>query len=161
MLISFCKCGEIAREGQRNCLACHAAAMRKHRRIRGISDVQRPKADARSHAGVYKRRGLIEIQPCMLCGDADSEMHHPDYSKPKQVLWLCRAHHLDLHAGRVTILGYSYQPDLEASRPARTMGDVLTRWLSRKLAPSTAELEAEDHAEVAELTQQYADRGRG
>lgn len=31
---------------------------------------------------------------CQLCGSSDPEAHHPDYSRPLDVLWLCRMCHL-------------------------------------------------------------------
>ena len=42
--------------------------------------------------------GLIERGRCVQCGKADSEAHHPDYSKPLFVIWLCKAHHMSYHA---------------------------------------------------------------
>lgn len=41
-------------------------------------------------------KGIIEKQPCIVCG-ADAHAHHPDYSKPLDVIWLCRRHHQILH----------------------------------------------------------------
>jgi hypothetical protein len=35
-------------------------------------------------------------QPCEVCGATKVEKHHPDYSKPLEVRWLCREHHLAL-----------------------------------------------------------------
>jgi len=43
------------------------------------------------------RRGLIQRQPCAVCGDPKSEGHHNDYSKPLDVIWLCRKHHREIH----------------------------------------------------------------
>lgn len=43
------------------------------------------------------KRGLIERQPCRICG-AEAEAHHPNYLNPLQVDWLCRNHHRALHA---------------------------------------------------------------
>jgi hypothetical protein len=43
------------------------------------------------------RRGLIERQPCAVCGSPDTDAHHPDYSKPADVMWLCRLHHKAEH----------------------------------------------------------------
>lgn len=58
-----------------------------------------PFADwAHSATRAASRRGLIQKQPCEVCGDANSEAHHPDYSQPLNVVWLCRAHHKALHA---------------------------------------------------------------
>lgn len=41
--------------------------------------------------------GKIKRLPCEMCGDPKSEGHHPDYSKPLDVMWLCRKHHRDVH----------------------------------------------------------------
>ena len=43
------------------------------------------------------RDGKLSKKPCEICGDLNSEAHHYDYSKPLDVKWLCRAHHLELH----------------------------------------------------------------
>lgn len=39
------------------------------------------------------RRGKIIRLPCNICGELKSEGHHEDYSKPLDVIWLCRIHH--------------------------------------------------------------------
>jgi len=44
------------------------------------------------------RDGKIERQPCEICGE-EAHAHHPDYSKPLDVVWLCPTHHARLHAG--------------------------------------------------------------
>lgn len=61
-----------------------------------MTEAQKIKDRARSYAGVYKRRGKLVERPCQVCG-AKAEMHHHDYSKPLEVEWLCRLHHLALH----------------------------------------------------------------
>lgn len=43
------------------------------------------------------RAGLIERQPCEICGAEKSHAHHDDYSKPMQVRWLCAVHHKEWH----------------------------------------------------------------
>jgi hypothetical protein len=40
--------------------------------------------------------GLIVKTLCVICG-GKSEAHHPDYSRPLDVVWLCRPHHLETH----------------------------------------------------------------
>lgn len=42
-------------------------------------------------------RGRVEKLPCMVCG-GKSEAHHPDYSRPLDVVWLCPPHHKQAHA---------------------------------------------------------------
>jgi len=42
-------------------------------------------------------RGDIERLPCWICGEK-AEAHHPDYSSPLDVIWLCPTHHKQAHA---------------------------------------------------------------
>lgn len=93
----LCGCGNACRDGQNNCLECHAAYMREHRlKHSELTPEAKKKANARSYANVYLRRGKIKKQTCK-CGDSNSQMHHEDYDKPLEVIWLCRECHLDLH----------------------------------------------------------------
>ena len=41
--------------------------------------------------------GKITRQPCQVCGEPKSHGHHPDYSKPFEVVWLCPKHHGEQH----------------------------------------------------------------
>jgi len=50
------------------------------------------------------RSGRLTKLPCYNCGSKRSQAHHPDYSKPLDVVWLCRTCHLAAH-GKV-----AYQP---------------------------------------------------
>lgn len=43
------------------------------------------------------KHGRIIKKPCEVCGDSNSQGHHNDYSKPLEVVWLCRKHHNKLH----------------------------------------------------------------
>lgn len=43
------------------------------------------------------RYGVIEKKPCEHCGAENSEGHHPDYSQPAVVKWLCRPCHKAEH----------------------------------------------------------------
>lgn len=43
------------------------------------------------------RAGLVKPLPCWVCGEK-AEAHHPDYSAPLDVVWLCRSHHKQAHA---------------------------------------------------------------
>lgn len=43
------------------------------------------------------RNGQLRQLPCLVCGEK-SEGHHPDYSRPLDVVWLCPAHHKQAHA---------------------------------------------------------------
>lgn len=95
---NVCKCGKPSRKGGRYCKECHAAYMRNNRpKHSELPDVARQKANARSYLNVYIRRGKIKKQPCLFCGNPEAEAHHHDYSKPLEVTWLCREHHLINH----------------------------------------------------------------
>jgi hypothetical protein len=71
--------------------------MREWRARNPLEGEARKRANARSYAKSYLRRGKLERKPCEVCG-TKAQMHHEDYSKPLTVTWLCRAHHLALHA---------------------------------------------------------------
>jgi hypothetical protein len=70
--------------------------MQEYRKTHPLEGEARIKDTARSYAGVYKRRGRLIPQPC-ACGSIEVEMHHENYAKPTDVLWLCRACHLAQH----------------------------------------------------------------
>ena len=44
-----------------------------------------------------KIKGIITRQPCKTCGIENGFAHHPDYSQPLKVVWLCQAHHSEIH----------------------------------------------------------------
>jgi len=43
------------------------------------------------------RDGKLEKLPCFVCGK-NAQGHHPDYSRPLDVVWLCPKHHKETHA---------------------------------------------------------------
>ena len=43
------------------------------------------------------RAGKIKKEPCMVCGNRNSQAHHGDYTKPLDVIWLCPQHHSEVH----------------------------------------------------------------
>lgn len=45
-----------------------------------------------------KESGSLIPLPCSICGFSPTQAHHPDYSKPLEVIWLCPSHHKQLHA---------------------------------------------------------------
>ena len=87
--------------------AYHRRYMREWRKTHPLTKEQRFKDNCRSYARVYMLRGLLEKQPCEVCGDENREMHHDDYDCelrqsghiifPLAVRWLCRKHHMELH----------------------------------------------------------------
>lgn len=55
-----------------------------------------------AHAALNRavNSGKIKKQPCSACGNNKSEGHHKDYSKPLDVIWVCRKHHIEIHRKR-------------------------------------------------------------
>lgn len=43
------------------------------------------------------RQGRLKKEPCRDCGNPKAVAHHPDYSKPLDVVWLCHQHHTEEH----------------------------------------------------------------
>lgn len=41
------------------------------------------------------RNKTLFKQPCIKCGNILSEAHHEDYTKPLEVTWLCKKHHVE------------------------------------------------------------------
>lgn len=62
----------------------------------------RERAKARAIVNVYMRRGLISRAPCAACGGVATEKHHPDYSRPLEIVWLCHDHHVAIHRGDIS-----------------------------------------------------------
>lgn len=43
------------------------------------------------------------LKPCIVCGSKRTHRHHPDYSKPKNIVFLCHLHHKLVHKREVSI----------------------------------------------------------
>jgi hypothetical protein len=96
-----CRCGKLKERVQKAyCRACDAMKVRQWRKAHPLTPEQRRKHNVRMLAHKYWLRGKLRQKPCRRCGDANSERHHPDYSRPLFVIWLCRPCHLKLHAAK-------------------------------------------------------------
>jgi len=49
---------------------------------------------ARNKVSHAIRDGRLKRKPCEVCGNMKSEVHHKDYRKYLDVIWLCRKHHM-------------------------------------------------------------------
>ena len=73
----------------------------KSRARKAIYRAENPeKIKARSAIQRAVRDGHVKPLPCRACGCTKADGHHPDYSKPVTVIWLCRSHHIWLHVYR-------------------------------------------------------------
>lgn len=54
----------------------------------------------KAHTAVFRaiRSGLLQPEPCEVCGADLAQAHHDDYSAPLIVRWLCITHHRQHHA---------------------------------------------------------------
>jgi len=52
---------------------------------------------ARRKVATEIEAGRLTREPCVVCGEKQSEAHHDDYDKPLNIVWLCRRHHMDHH----------------------------------------------------------------
>lgn len=73
-----------------------SVSSRKHR------ETHPDKVRARQAAAYARRAGRLVPLPCAECGAAKVEAHHEDYSKPLDVVWLCRTHHIARHRTEAT-----------------------------------------------------------
>jgi hypothetical protein len=88
------------REGM--CHGCREKAMeqamyKKHERV--LKDLERAKSLLPIRYAVLKalKTGILVRQPCEVCGALRTHGHHPDYTRPLLIQWLCPAHHLEAH----------------------------------------------------------------
>jgi hypothetical protein len=71
------------------------ARIRARQKWQAANAKQKAAHDAISRA---LRLGRLAKTPCVVCGGANVEGHHPDYDAPLCVVWLCVQHHKKIHA---------------------------------------------------------------
>lgn len=52
---------------------------------------------ARAIAVRMTANGNLKQQPCAFCQEEQSQRHHPDYTQPLLIVWLCAKCHKELH----------------------------------------------------------------
>jgi len=86
------KAREYERRWQRNNPEKRKEAIREYKR----ANPEKIKAiNAANHA---IKTGKLTKTPCIICQNPKVEGHHPDYSKPLEVVWFCRSHHKQWHS---------------------------------------------------------------
>lgn len=91
------RCDNPPAPGSKYCRECSSAYMREWRKTHPLSGEERRKDITRSYTHVLIKRGKLIRQPCRECGAEPAQAHHPDYSDPRTVIWLCPTHHRALH----------------------------------------------------------------
>lgn len=98
-------CRGCLREASRKWMAANRKSASRNRKSdsyehRANTPEKKAKLLARSKIRNAVRAGKFDRLPCAVCGELKAEAHHEDYSKPFDVLWLCRKHHSQLHLER-------------------------------------------------------------
>lgn len=83
-----------AREIYRKTIAFYES----HRKsLKKYSENNPHKKFATTLVGNSIRDGKLKRLPCFICGEEKTEAHHPDYSMPLDVVWMCKKHHSETH----------------------------------------------------------------
>lgn len=97
-----------------DCKVCTAARSQKRRNRNKKEDIDLYRSKQKNFGKLYEgrhperakaqriihdviRTGMLERGACEVCGEINAEAHHDDYSKPKEIRWLCVEHHREHH----------------------------------------------------------------
>lgn len=94
----FCDCGNSLAPKSTRCYSCQGVARKLYRFNKLKAEDYRQKERCRGVTRYKIYTGELKRLPCEVCGSVKSDAHHKDYSDPVNVVWLCRKHHLALHA---------------------------------------------------------------
>ncbi len=73
--------------------------LRKYKEFKDPLSVLRKKT--RRKTNDLLKKGIIQKQPCIVCGKHDVIAHHEDYSRANDVIWICEEHHKKYHDGKI------------------------------------------------------------
>jgi hypothetical protein len=84
------------------CVECTRTDVRENRkaRVNYYREYDRQRGYRPPAPEVIRARNATRVlsrNPCSICGAERAEAHHPDYSKPLDVIWLCKTHHAQAH----------------------------------------------------------------
>lgn len=87
----------LAHDRERDKQPERSQAWSERRRVRNEKHPERVKAKNDLHNAV--RSGRVVPWPVCAMPECDQkpEAHHPDYSRPLDVVWLCHSHHMMVH----------------------------------------------------------------
>lgn len=83
----------------KQCKLLHTPSKNKNHAQHQAAWKEKNKEKLQAHSKLWNalKSGEVKKTECVICGDAKSEGHHPDYSMPLDVVWLCRTHHKQAH----------------------------------------------------------------
>jgi Protein of unknwon function (DUF3310) len=95
------------------------------------------KRKAHGEVGYAIQIGKLVRQPCERCGTTEHVVaHHEDYSKPLDVVWLCKYHHKERHLEIDKENKNKPKPDMINHPPHYTQGGIETiEYIRAKLSP--------------------------
>lgn len=103
-LTEFKKRGGARKDHRANCKGCDRAYRQtpKGRQLSRANNARMRKLypekfKARRNTRYAIRAGVLVQQPCRDCGELEVQVHHEDYSKPLEVIWLCDPCHREVH----------------------------------------------------------------
>jgi len=73
--------------------------LRKYKEFKDPLSVLRKKT--RRKTNDLLKKGIIQKQPCIVCGKHDVIAHHEDYSRANDAIWICEEHHKKYHDGKI------------------------------------------------------------
>jgi hypothetical protein len=65
----------------------------------------------------WDKAKAIPLEPCEVCGAPKTHRHHPDPSKPLEVVFLCPLHHKQIHNANANI-SIGEKPPAKVEAPA-------------------------------------------
>jgi len=132
------------------CKICHNKKVnqgRKNKKLLSIKQVaphkkfwlqeNKLKTKAHGEVGYAIQTGKLVRQPCERCGTTEHVVaHHEDYSKPLDVVWLCKHHHKERHMEIDRENKNKPKPDMINHPPHYTQGGIETiEYIRAKLSP--------------------------
>jgi hypothetical protein len=93
-----------AREGWQDRIIKTPEEQKEAKRLRW-HNLDPVKRQARRAVRMAIKNGTLVRGNCSVCGVVDVEAHHTDYSKPLEVQWLCKEHHLAEHGKALKKVG--------------------------------------------------------
>lgn len=101
------KCGNPIEENRLGnhgyCKACAYEYTKKNALIYVRTPEQIARQNVRTKTNLFIKRHLIPRQSCFVCGQLKAEVHHTDYTKPYEIVFLCRKHHQDHHTNKLEV----------------------------------------------------------
>lgn len=96
---------ESNRESSRAWRKSHPNYQKEYGYAKRYAWMKKNKMKNRAHETARRYKAVLIKDACEMCKATNKlHMHHPDYSKPKEVITLCSQCHEDIHHGRKKLI---------------------------------------------------------